>query len=209
MAKRVAVGLSGGVDSALAAFLLKQQGYEVIGMTMATWDGSIDMPHVEGREGCFGPGEDASIAEAKTVADRLGIPHHVVRISEDYKREVLDYFRAEYRAGRTPNPCVRCNQFIKFGALQRAARRMGIDFDYFATGHYARLEFKNPDVPFLYAALDHGKDQTYFLSRLTAEQLSTVLFPLGGMTKVEVKELAKQIGWVDFATKKESMDFLE
>ena len=209
MAKTVAVGLSGGVDSALAAYLLKQQGYEVIGVTMATWDGSIDMPHVEGREGCFGPGEDDSIAEAKTVADRLGIPHYVVRVSEEYKRQVLDYFRAEYRAGRTPNPCVRCNQNIKFGALHMAARRMGIDFDYFATGHYARLDFRSPDVPFLYAALDHGKDQTYFLSRLTAEQLSTVLFPLGGMTKVEVKELAKQIGWVDFATKKESMDFLE
>ena len=209
MAKRVAVGLSGGVDSALAAYLLKQQGYEVIGMTMATWDGSINMPHVEGREGCFGPGEDASIAEAKTVADRLGIPHHVVSVSDEYKRQVLDYFRAEYRAGRTPNPCVRCNQNIKFGALHIAARRMGIEFDYFATGHYARLDFKSPDEPFLYESLDHGKDQTYFLSRLTAEQLSTVLFPLGGMTKVEVKELAKQIGWIDFATKKESMDFLE
>ena len=209
MAKTVAVGLSGGVDSALAAFLLKQQGYNVVGMTMATWDGSIKMPHVEGREGCFGPGEDKSIAEAKLVAERLGIPHHVVRVSEDYKRQVIEYFRAEYRAGRTPNPCARCNQYIKFGALLTAARRMDIEFDYFATGHYARLEFKDPETPFLYEAFDYGKDQTYFLSRLSAEQLSKAIFPLGSMTKVQVKDLAKQIGWIDFATKKESQDFLE
>ena len=148
--KRVAVGLSGGVDSALSAYLLKKQGYEVVGMTMATWDGSVKMPAVEGREGCYGPSEDKNIEEAKLVAERLGIPHYVVPVAEDYKREVLDYFRAEYRAGRTPNPCVRCNQSIKFGALQHAARKLGIDFDYFATGHYARLDFKNPDVPFLY-----------------------------------------------------------
>lgn len=208
--KRVAVGLSGGVDSALSAYLLKQQGYDVVGVTMATWDGSIkNMPHVEGREGCFGPGEDQNIAQAKTIADRLGIPHYVVSVSEEYKRQVLDYFRAEYRAGRTPNPCVRCNQNIKFGALHTAARKMGVNFDYFATGHYARVEFKNPNEPFLYAALDDSKDQTYFLSRLTADQLSTVIFPLGGMKKSEVKDLAKEIGWVDFATKKESQDFLE
>ena len=188
--KRVAVGLSGGVDSALSAYLLKKQGYEVVGMTMATWDGSVKMPAVEGREGCYGPSEDKNIEEAKLVAERLGIPHYVVPVAEDYKREVLDYFRAEYRAGRTPNPCVRCNQSIKFGALQHAARKLGIDFDYFATGHYARLDFKNPDVPFLYEALDEHKDQTYFLSRLSAEQLSTVIFPLGGMQKADVKAFA-------------------
>ena len=125
--KRVAVGLSGGVDSALSAYLLKKQGYEVVGMTMATWDGSVKMPAVEGREGCYGPSEDKNIEEAKLVAERLGIPHYVVPVAEDYKREVLDYFRAEYRAGRTPNPCVRCNQSIKFGALQHAARKLGID----------------------------------------------------------------------------------
>jgi hypothetical protein len=122
---------------------------------------------------------------------------------------VLDYFRTEYRAGRTPNPCVRCNQSIKFGALHLAARKMGIEFDHFATGHYARLDFKNENEPFLYRALDTGKDQTYFLSRLSAEQLSTVLFPLGNMHKQDVKALAAEIGWDDFATKRESQDFIE
>ena len=209
MAKRVAVGLSGGVDSALSAYLLQKQGYDVVGLTMATWDGSVNMPVVEGREGCYGPSEDKNIAEAKLVADRLGIPHYVVPVAGEYKTKVLDYFRAEYRNGRTPNPCVRCNQSIKFGALQLAARKMGIEFDHFATGHYARLDFQNPDVPFLYQAKDTRKDQTYFLSRLSAEQLSTVLFPLGGMHKDDVKALAAEIGWEDFATKRESQDFIE
>ncbi len=199
MAKRVAVGLSGGVDSALSAYLLQKQGYDVVGLTMATWDGSVNMP----------ASEDKNIAEAKLVADRLGIPHYVVGVADEYRRKVLDYFRAEYRNGRTPNPCVRCNQSIKFGALQLAARKMGIEFDHFATGHYARLDFQNPDVPFLYQAKDTRKDQTYFLSRLSAEQLSTVLFPLGGMHKQDVKALAAEIGWEDFATKRESQDFIE
>ena len=208
--KRVAVGLSGGVDSALAAYLLKQEGYEVVGVTMSTWDGSIpDMPRTEGREGCFGPGEENTIAQAKSVARRLGIEHYVVSVSEDYKREVIEYFRREYRGGRTPNPCVRCNQNIKFGALLSSTRRMGVEFDYFATGHYARLDFKNSKEPFLDGALYDSKDQTYFLSRLTIAQLSNVIFPLGGMKKSEVRALAAEIGWMDFATKKESQDFLE
>ena len=193
--KRVAVGLSGGVDSALSAYLLQKQGYDVVGLTMATWDGSVNMLAVEGREGCYGPSENKNIEEAKLVANRLGIPHYVVPVAGEYKTKVLDYFRAEYRAGRTPNPCVRCNQSIKF--------------DYFATGHYARLDFKNENEPFLYRALDAGKDQTYFLSRLSAEQLSKVLFPLGNMRKQDVKALAAEIGWEDFATKRESQDFIE
>ncbi|MCF0223052.1 MAG: tRNA 2-thiouridine(34) synthase MnmA [Fibrobacter sp.] len=210
MSGRVVIGLSGGVDSALAAYLLKQQGYDVVGVTMTTWDGSIpNYPVVEGRGGCFGPGEAESVAQAKSVADRLGIPHYEVSVSEDFKKLVLDYFRSEYRSGRTPNPCVRCNENIKFASLWRSVRRLGIDFDYFATGHYARIDFKNPDEPFLYAALDDSKDQTYFLSRLTADQLSRVIFPLGGMHKSKVRELASEIGWVDFAIKKESQDFLE
>ncbi len=205
----VIVGLSGGVDSALAAWTLKQQGFNVIGVTMATWDGSLDIPKIEGKSGCYGPNEDESIAEAKTVADRLGIPHYTVQVSSEYTHEVLDYFRSEYRAGRTPNPCVRCNQTIKFGALLNAARKMGIQFDYFATGHYARLDFKSPTEPFLYRATDLSKDQSYFLSRLSIDQLSIVKFPLGGMRKEDVKALAREIGWADYADKKESQDFLE
>ncbi len=208
-AKTVAVGLSGGVDSALTAWTLQQQGYNVIGITMALWDGSIDMPIVEGRSGCFGPNEGESIEAAEKVAKRLSIPFHVVPVVEEYKKNVLDYFRAEYRAGRTPNPCVRCNQSIKFGAMLHAVRKMGVDFDYFATGHYARLDFKSPEEPFLWKARDSFKDQSYFLSRLTEDQLSSVLFPLGEMHKEEVKELARKIGWEDFASKKESQDFLE
>ena len=206
----VAVGLSGGVDSSLAAWTLKQQGYNVVGITMSTWDNSIPgMPKIEGRSGCFGPNEDESIAEAQEIAKRMGIPHYTVPVSDEYKRQVLDYFRSEYRAGRTPNPCVRCNQTIKFGALLHTARKMGIAFDRFATGHYARLEFTTPDRPFLYRAADNSKDQSYFLSRLSMDQLSTVIFPLGGMHKEDVKNLARDLGWNDYADKKESQDFLE
>ena len=205
----VAVGLSGGVDSALTAYLLKQEGYNVIGITMSTYDGSIEMPVVEGRDGCFGPNEHKSIAAAKEVAKRLGIEHFVVPISEAYKKHVIEYFRREYRSGRTPNPCVRCNQAVKFGAMLLSAKQMGINFDYFATGHYARLDFKSPEEPFLYQAIDESKDQSYFLSRLSFEQLSMVKFPLGDKRKQEIKELARQVGFADYATKKESQDFLE
>lgn len=205
----VAVGLSGGVDSALAAWTLKEAGYNVIGVTMATWDGSEKMPVIEGKSGCFGPNEDLCIAEAKDVSARLGIPHYTVPIASEYKSNVLDYFRSEYRAGRTPNPCVRCNQTIKFGAMLLALKKLGAKFDYFATGHYARLNFTTPEEPFLFRALDSTKDQSYFLSRLSPEQLGTVMFPLGEKRKENVKELARQIGWLDFATKKESQDFLE
>ena len=208
--KTVAVGLSGGVDSSLAAWTLKQQGYDVVGITMSTWDNSIpNMPKIEGRSGCFGPNEDESIAEAQEIAKRMGIPHYTVPVSGEYSRQVLDYFRSEYRAGRTPNPCVRCNQTIKFGALLHTARQMGIHFDYFATGHYARLDFQSPDKPFLYRATDISKDQSYFLSRLSMDQLSTVIFPLGGMIKEDVKKLARELDWNDYADKKESQDFLE
>lgn len=208
--KTVAVGLSGGVDSALAAWSLKQQGYDVVGITMSMWDNSLpNLPKIEGRSGCFGPNEGESIAAAKSIADRMGIPHYTVPVSAEYSHNVLDYFRSEYRAGRTPNPCVRCNQTIKFGAMLEAARKMGVEFDYFATGHYAKLDFKSADKPFLYRPADSTKDQSYFLSRLSMDQLSTVMFPLGGLLKENVKEMARQLGWDDYANKKESQDFLE
>lgn len=208
--KTVAVGLSGGVDSSLAAWTLKQQGYNVVGITMSMWDNSLpDLPKIEGRSGCFGPNEGESIAAAKKIAERMGIPHYTVPVAGEYSKQVLDYFRSEYRAGRTPNPCVRCNQTIKFGALLHTARQMGIAFDYFATGHYAQLNFSDPSQPFLFRSKDNTKDQSYFLSRLSLDQLSTVLFPLGNMIKEDVKTLAREIGWGDYADKKESQDFLE
>jgi len=205
----IAVGLSGGVDSALAAYLLKQAGHQVIGLTMAIWDGSIPVVS-NGKPGCFGPGEADDIHAAEEVARRLNIPHAVIPLASEYKRSVLDYFRSEYRNGRTPNPCVKCNQSMKFGFMLESAQRLGIHFDAFATGHYARLSTSNdPTSPLLLQAADTAKDQSYFLSRLSRSQLERVLFPLGESSKESVKELARSIGWSDYATKPESQDFIE
>jgi tRNA-specific 2-thiouridylase len=205
----IAVGLSGGVDSSVAAWLLKQQGHTVIGLTMQIWDGSLPLAD-EGRSGCYGPGEPRDIEAARALAARLGITHHIVPLAPEYATEVLDYFREEYRAGRTPNPCVRCNRTMKFGLLLDRARAMGITFDKFATGHYARVDQESVSGRWqLRRSLDPAKDQTYFLSRLSQAQLSQVLFPLGGMTKPEVKAIAREIGWDDVADKPESQNFIE
>lgn len=205
----IAVGLSGGVDSSVTAFLLKKQGHTVIGLTMQIWDGSLPIPD-EGRSGCYGPGESRDIEAARALAARLGIAHHVVPLASEYASEVLEYFREEYRSGRTPNPCVRCNRTMKFGLLLERARAMGIAFDRFATGHYARVSHDPASGRWhLRRSCDPAKDQTYFLSRLSQEQLSQVLFPLGGMTKPEVKSLAREIGWNDVADKDESQNFIE
>ncbi len=205
----IAIGLSGGVDSSVAAYLLKKKGFNVLGLTMQIWDGALPLLD-EGLSGCYGPGEPRDIAAAKTLADRLGIPHHVISLAPEYNTEVLDYFRSEYRAGRTPNPCVRCNRSMKFGLLLDRARTLGITFDTFATGHYARVG-QDPVTGRwqLRRSLDLAKDQTYFLSHLSQSQLSQVLFPLGGMTKPEVKALAHEIGWDDVAEKPESQNFIE
>jgi len=204
--KKVIVGLSGGVDSSVAAFLLKQQGYDVTGVTMAIWDGKPGTVST-GKHACYGPDEDEEIREARELAAILDIPYRVFDCSQQYKELVLDYFRKEYLSGRTPNPCVKCNHLIKFGMLPEAARREGIEFDYFATGHYAKVEKDPVSGRFsLIKGKDARKDQTYFIYRLTQDQLSHVLFPLGQMTKQEVRAIASRIN-IPLAEKEESQDF--
>jgi tRNA-uridine 2-sulfurtransferase len=200
----VIVGLSGGVDSSVAAYLLKQQGFHVIGVTMAIWDGQYKST---GKHACYGADEAEEIREAREIAGILEIPYHVFDCSAEYKDSVLQYFKAEYIAGRTPNPCIRCNQLIKFGLLPLMAEKSGVSYDYFATGHYARVEWSDERRRFVMKkGVDPRKDQTYFIYRLNQLQLSKVILPLGGYNKTEIKALAKQVGIPGF-DKDESQDF--
>ena len=203
----VAVGMSGGVDSSTAAALLQEQGHNVLGVCMKIWDDSVEMPVGRGHA-CYGPDEDADIEDASAVAKHLGIPFHVFDLAAAYKREILSVFRGEYLQGRTPNPCVRCNPLMKFGLLLEEARRSGLSFDRFATGHYVQ----NPFVPacgchMLKKAVDRRKDQSYFLYSLTAAQRAGCIFPLGTLTKDAVRELARQHG-IPVSRKSESQDFI-
>lgn len=186
--KRVFVGLSGGVDSSVAALLLKQQGYEVIGVYMKNW--SQDLPGVK----C--PWQE-DYQDAKRIAVQLGIDFKVYDFEKEYRLKVVDYMIAEYKAGRTPNPDIMCNQEVKFKLFLETALEDGAD--YIATGHYAKI--KNGK---LLRARDENKDQTYFLYRISPKALSKVLFPLGDLTKPQVRELAKKHGLIS-AERKESM----
>ena len=206
MAKTVLVGISGGVDSSMSAYLLKSQGYDVITATMQIYDGKTKGLSEE-LSGCYGPSEVQDIEEAAAISKKIGASHYVIPLAEDYRREVLDYFTREYKKGRTPNPCVRCNQYLKFGLIREKAKQMGLQFDYFATGHYCRVKYEDGRYKLLKAA-DLTKDQSYFLARLKPAQLEGVIFPLGELAKVEVKKLASDLGFKDLAEKKESQDFI-
>jgi tRNA-specific 2-thiouridylase len=204
--KRAAVGLSGGVDSAVAAALLAEQGYEVVGITMKIWSGAIALPEGS-KQACYGPDEAEDVAACKKLSKKLGIDYRSIDLTKEYETKVIDYFRCEYRAGRTPNPCIVCNSELKFGFLIERAQALGLEFDFFATGHYARVAFDARGRARLRAALDPAKDQSYFLYRLGPETLGRVLFPLGELRKAEVRGIARRLG-LELADKPESQDFV-
>ena len=195
MKKKVVVGLSGGVDSSVAAWVLKDQGYDVTGLFMKNWHDTTGLIQSE----CHWE-DDLMFAEM--VAKKLGIPFYQVDLSGPYRQRVVDYMFAEYEKGRTPNPDVLCNREIKFDSVAEEARKLG--GDYIATGHYCRKAEISTDKKIIYrllAGIDKHKDQSYFLCQVNQEQLATALFPIGNLTKPEVRQLADKLGLATAQTK--------
>lgn len=191
--------MSGGIDSSITALLLKEQGYELVGVTLRIWD-YLSEGCEEKETGCCSM--DA-IFEAKDFAEKLGIPHHIIDIREDFKSTVVKNFIDEYMNGRTPNPCVMCNPLIKWGAILDKADEL--DCHYIATGHYSQIA-KDNDHYYVTKAADASKDQSYVLWKLSQEQIARTLLPLGQYKKSEIKELAAERGFVKLANKKESQE---
>lgn len=183
--RRVLLGMSGGVDSSVAGYLLREQGCDVVGVTMKVWPQDC-ISRAEDK--CCGP---QAVADARGVAHALGFPHYVVDEADQFEQTVINYFASEYQAGRTPNPCVMCNEKLKFGSLWNKAE--ALDCDYIATGHYAIIEHRG-DRAILRKGVDPRKDQSYFLFSLRQEQLRRALTPLGTMSKPEIREIARTLG---------------
>ncbi|MBD5134803.1 MAG: tRNA 2-thiouridine(34) synthase MnmA [Lachnospiraceae bacterium] len=196
---KVVVGMSGGVDSSVAAYLLKKQGYEVIGVTMQIWQDKDDKI-IEENGGCCGL---SAVEDTARVARLLDIPYYVMNFKSEFKENVIDYFVKEYAAGRTPNPCIACNRYVKWESLLK--RSMDIGADYIATGHYARIGTLSNGRYIIKNSVTDLKDQTYALYNLTQQQLSRTLMPVGDYTKEEIRKIAKEIG-LDVADKPDSQD---
>lgn len=197
--KKVLVAMSGGVDSSVTAYLLQQKGYECIGVTMKLYNNStIGVPSGSGHTCCTLD----DVEDAQSVAFRLGIPHYVFNFSDDFEQKVIQKFVSVYQRGFTPNPCIDCNRYLKFGHLYRRAKEL--DCDYIATGHYVQVA-ENSGKFLLKKAADKSKDQSYVLYSLTQDQLAHTLFPLGGLSKPEVREIAEKQGFLN-AHKHDSQD---
>ena len=199
--------MSGGVDSSVAAALLKNQGFKIIGVFMEVYTDSILESGVM-HHACFGPDEKDDLRDAKKVAEILKIPFHTIDLKKEYKTNIIDFVVEEYSNGNTPNPCIKCNKELKFNAIINELNRRRIRFDYFATGHYAQVEYDMPNrTAFLKKATDLKKDQSYFLYHLKDHQLEKTIFPLGKYTKEEIRELARKFK-LAVSDKKESQDFI-
>ena len=196
---KVVVGMSGGVDSSVAAWLLKEQGYDVIGVTMQIWQDE-DNEVQEENGGCCGL---SAVDDARRVASSIGIPYYVMNFKQEFQKNVIDYFTEEYLNGRTPNPCIACNRYVKWEALLQ--RSLSIGADYIATGHYARID-KLPNGRYaIRRSATLAKDQTYALYNLTQEQLAHTLMPVGNYSKDKIREMAEEIG-LQVANKPDSQD---
>ena len=193
--KKALIGMSGGVDSSVAAYLMLQQGYDCTGVTMRLYDNPTE------ESTCCSLDD---VEDARAVATRLGIRHYTFNFTDDFDRQVVQKFVSSYQQGLTPNPCIDCNRYLKFDRLLRRAQELG--FDYVVSGHYAQIRQENTTGrTLLYRAVDTTKDQTYFLACLNQEQLSHIQFPLGELTKAQVREIAEQQGFVT-ARKRDSQD---
>lgn len=199
MAKKVVIGMSGGVDSSVAAYLLKEQGYEVIGVTMQLWQES-DSQIIEENADCCGL---SAVDDARSVAEKLDIPYYVLNFKDTFKNCVIKPFVKEYLNARTPNPCILCNRYVKWEALLKRSRELGAD--YIATGHYARIKKLENGRYVIQNSVTAKKDQTYALYKLTQEQLSHTLMPVGDYYKDEIRKIAERLE-LNVAAKADSQD---